>query len=160
MYLSVNGVNVLSLLEKICMKRYWPAMLATKKLVGATLRGELGIHHCKRQSMQVGGSTLTLKLRPDIDRIPKPSISCPAKLIVVVHFLLLSMERTSCCSNSAALICWARTLITVPDLILCPLYLCLTYVYDIPDNFPFLANCGCVAFAVNERSRMCSFFVQ
>ena len=101
----------------------------------------------------------TLKLRPDIARIPKPSISCHAKpIFVVVHFLLLSMERTSCCSNSAALICWARTLITVPDLILCPLYLCLIYVYDIPDNFPFLANCGNVAFGVNERSKMCSFF--
>ena len=90
-------------------------MLATKKLVGGALRGESGIHQSRRQSLQVGGSTLTLKLRPDIDRIPKlrpdidripkPSISCPAKLIVVVHFLLLSMERTSCCSNSAELIC-------------------------------------------------------
>ena len=87
-----------------------------------TQRWISGIHHSRRQSLQVGGSTLTLKLNPDIARIPKPSISCPSKpIFVVVTFLLLSMERASC-SNSSALICWARTLITVPDLILCPLY--------------------------------------
>ena len=36
-------------------------------------------------------------------------------------------------------------------------YLCLTNIYDISNSFPFLSNCGNVAFGVNERSRYAFF---